>query len=426
MKTLFQTVLFGLFFSLKGLGQAPVVRLVNPSFEGIPAAGSLPPGWFNGGFSDESPSDVQPGSFGCSKKPIHGETYVGMATRDNNTWERMAQKLEQPLLKDTLYRFSVCLSSSQMYLSRSRLTQKEANYVAPVRLRVWGGNFDANEEVILAESPVIAHADWIRYEFEIKPYQFDVNQIVLEVHYEDPQKATNGNLLIDNCSAFVPASLPPERIRLTHSVRKSLDDIDLYNPSFEDYSLAANLPLGWETDDQLKTSYRIHPAGFFSTYSSRNTAGYSIVVEQPTKMKPYDKNRFASLVASSDGRSQRISQQLEGVMKKDSAYSFSIYLAHSKRFKIKSKSDDYTDYPNPLRLRIWGGKAGESRKELLAETALVVSQKWKKFEFVLKPSEQDYDRLTFEACHATDFGAPYNGNILLDNCSDIKKITSDK
>ena len=46
------------FFSLPG--DAQVIQLDNPSFEGIPGGGVSPPGWLDCGFPGETPPDTHP------------------------------------------------------------------------------------------------------------------------------------------------------------------------------------------------------------------------------------------------------------------------------------------------------------------------------------------------------------------------------
>lgn len=410
---------FVLLISPCGLCQTPAVNLFNPSFEGEPGASKLPAGWFDSGFQNETPSDVQPGFFGCHIKPLHGNTYVGLVTRDNNTWERIGQKLSKELLRDTLYRFSACLSGSATYFSISRRSGMEADYIVPVRLRIWGGNLELNKEVLLAESPIVRNRDWIRYEFDIKPEHFDVNQIVLEAYYQNPERPVNGNLLIDLCSAFVPANgqfagWKPDPVET--------GVIMLFNPSFEEVTGRYDLPNGWEGSNALKSRYYVHPAGKLGAFSSEPGKEHIIVTDDaPTSRDAADQDRFASLIASADGKTQSMAQQLEGVLKKDSVYSFSLFLAHSQRFAEKIEKDRLLDYKGALKLRIWSSDMENRKLELLAETPLIANKKWEKYNLTLKPEKQDCTRIMLEAGHKSDNGPYYNGNLLIDNCSAIVK-----
>ena len=98
-------LLFALLVPAQIAAQSAKISLLNPSFEGRPGASSVPKGWISGGFENESPPDIQPGQFDCALQPLHGNTYLGLVTRDNETWERIGQRLREPLRKDSLYDF---------------------------------------------------------------------------------------------------------------------------------------------------------------------------------------------------------------------------------------------------------------------------------------------------------------------------------
>jgi len=80
-----------------GIAQMDTINFYNPSFEGNPNEGGLfsrsllPKGWTDCGFRGETAPDVHPvsrGNFGVSQWPAHGDTYIGMVTRDNDHWKR--------------------------------------------------------------------------------------------------------------------------------------------------------------------------------------------------------------------------------------------------------------------------------------------------------------------------------------------------
>ncbi|HKK78343.1 MAG TPA: hypothetical protein VJ933_01890, partial [Phaeodactylibacter sp.] len=80
------------------------IRLQNPSFEDEPQHSLPPRGWEDRGFHGESPPDTHPsGDFGVTQKPYHGQSYLGMVVRDNDTWECVAQEIGQPMQKDSCY-----------------------------------------------------------------------------------------------------------------------------------------------------------------------------------------------------------------------------------------------------------------------------------------------------------------------------------
>ena len=187
-------------------GQKPVViKLDNPSFEDFPQAGHCPQGWSDCGFAGETPPDVQPsGSFSVNKPAAHGSTYLGMVVRDNNTWERVSQRLKSPLLKGVTYTFSIFLCRSELYMSVSHLTNRDANYITPATLRIWAGNDYCTEEELLAETAPIAVGTWQKFDFKFTPKTAH-SHIVFEAFYKVPTLFPyNGNILLDNASDIVP------------------------------------------------------------------------------------------------------------------------------------------------------------------------------------------------------------------------------
>jgi hypothetical protein len=415
-----------------------IVRLANPSFEESQIDEKSPKDWRDCGFETESPPDFQPGLFNCLVEALHGDTYLGMVTRADNTWERVCQKLPQALQRDTTYWFSLCLATSPTYVSSTRGSSKPVNFDAPVKLRIWGSNHATSKEVLLAESPAVSHRHWMRYTFELNCSNFDVDRIMLEAYYPDDQKPTLGNLLIDHCSDIFPASMHAEFKNAIRSAPIKFsgtpDSFLLINPSFEGKIMSHAFAWGWhDMSDDLYNAYRIHPAHgreagemVFPGPNALSGSIYHKKYDAPalSMPKPAHGKRYNSLVASSKNLKQAIGQTLHFPLKVGECYAFSLEMAKNKRFSaIKAwQTDERIDYKNPLRLRIWGGNAEKSRVEILAESALVTAADWKKFEFVLQPTQVDCSVMVLEAAYATAESKPYNGHLLIDNCSAIVRI----
>lgn len=179
--------------------------LKNPSFEdNLPRPAALPEGWTNRGPVLETPPDIQPGSFNCMRLAQDGDTYVGLVVRDNNTWESIGQRLNGLLRKDSTYSFSLYACRSAEYMSMSRLTEMLTQYTAPAVLQVWGYRAGASEGELLAETQIISHKQWERYNFSLTPKENDYDELVLAAYYKrGPAFAYNGNVLIDNCSPII-------------------------------------------------------------------------------------------------------------------------------------------------------------------------------------------------------------------------------
>jgi hypothetical protein len=184
------------------LGQE--ITTLNPSFEGIPQHSQVPRYWTNCGPPDESPPDTQPEkTFDVSLPAYHGNTYLGLVTRDNDTWEAVTAYLTAPLEVDACYGFSIAIACSPSYFSVSRATGQFVNYTAPTRLRIWGSNGNCQQEELLGESTVVMHKDWETQTFVIKPLNNSYTSIILEAYYIGKvRKPTNGHLLLDAASAF--------------------------------------------------------------------------------------------------------------------------------------------------------------------------------------------------------------------------------
>lgn len=196
------------------------ITLNNPSFEDFPRHSHTPRGWYDCGFNDESPPDIHPemsgGQFSVNQAAQHQKTYLGMVVRDNETWESVAQRLNVPLQQGQCYDFSIHVARSMFYKSLSRVTNEEANYATPCKLRIWAGNGYCDRAELLGETDKIINSRWLKKDFRFEP-KADYYYILLEVYFETPVLFPyNGNILIDNASDIVPVScgdeLPPAEI----------------------------------------------------------------------------------------------------------------------------------------------------------------------------------------------------------------------
>ena len=191
-------------------GVEPIV-LKNPSFEGIPSEGSLNgpmvPGWYDCGFPGETIPDVHPkdnSAFGVDTEPFDGNTYIGMVVRDNETWERISQRLSSPLIAGQCYEFSISLARSLTYESQSKTNTQIVNFATPAKLRIWGGNSICERGELLDESDLIINSRWLNNDFRFEPKR-NFQYVIFEAFYKTPSPFPyNGNILLDNASAIVP------------------------------------------------------------------------------------------------------------------------------------------------------------------------------------------------------------------------------
>lgn len=197
------------------------IFLQNGSFEDAPSCCKPPSGWIDCGFKGETPPDVQPALddsnrpfFNVTKTPHTGNTYLGMVVRENDTYERVSQRLLKPLKKDVCYTFSIFLCRSETYLSASNRNQpdKLKEFTQPIILRIWGGDAYCHQKQLLGESQLIYNTEWKKYEFEFES-KSDMNYFELEAFYKTPVLFPyNGNILLDNAShiTVIPCPNDPE------------------------------------------------------------------------------------------------------------------------------------------------------------------------------------------------------------------------
>jgi len=199
------------------------ISLQNPSFEDIPHRGSLtgPPirAWHDCGlsrFPSESPPDIHPvadNAWAVTMDAYDGNTYLGIVTRANDTYESLSQALPKPIQGGVCYSFKAFVARSQDYKSATSRTQQLGtneleNFVRPAVLLIWGGNYFCDKAELLGESPAISNENWKQYKFTFQP-QKTHKYITIEAFYKTPiLEAYNGHVLVDGLSDIVPIECP--------------------------------------------------------------------------------------------------------------------------------------------------------------------------------------------------------------------------
>ncbi|MCB0706044.1 MAG: OmpA family protein [Saprospiraceae bacterium] len=203
-------------FTVGGMAQGEAIELVNPSFEGIPNHSSSPRGWTDCGFPGETEPDVHSGDtlgqthFNVRHVAHDGNTYLGMVARDNDTWEKISQRLTVPLEADKCYDFSIYLARAEMYVSFSKTANQEVNYTTPIKLMIWGGASYCDKAELLAETNLVKNTRWLRFDLHFEPSQ-NHRYITLEAFYRTPSLFPyNGNILMDDMSPIIPVPCDEE------------------------------------------------------------------------------------------------------------------------------------------------------------------------------------------------------------------------
>lgn len=165
--------------------RAQWIELINPSFEGEPMDATVPQGWM--ACKEGTTPDILPGYWGVYTEPSDGETYVGLITRHNNTWEVIGQRLSAPLSEGACYEVSMDLAHSDTY----------SGYNGPIKLRIWISKTKCAKDQLIYESPVIEHLDWKTYRIKFTPEEDAYQYIMLEAFHSEEPVSYQGNILID-------------------------------------------------------------------------------------------------------------------------------------------------------------------------------------------------------------------------------------
>lgn len=95
------------------------------------------------------------------------------------------------------------LSRSESYVSVSRVTEEQANYVTPAKIRIYGGFDYCDKQYLLGETKLVINTRWIEYKMKLEPIA-NYTHIVVEAFYKTPTLFPyNGNILMDKASDFV-------------------------------------------------------------------------------------------------------------------------------------------------------------------------------------------------------------------------------
>ncbi len=167
------------------------ITVINPGLEDTPSDATVPQGW--SACEWMTTPDILPGYWGVYTEPYEGDTYAGIITRENSTFESFGQRLSAPLIADTCYQMSIQLAHSSVY----------AGYGKPIKLRVYISDKLCGETQVIYTSPLVDHKEWRPYKFSFTPSS-KAQYIMIEAYYKDGEFSHKGNVLLDAISAIIP------------------------------------------------------------------------------------------------------------------------------------------------------------------------------------------------------------------------------
>ncbi|MDX1410355.1 MAG: hypothetical protein R3330_19525 [Saprospiraceae bacterium] len=169
--------------------QLPASRMLNASFEGEPRDATVPRGWYI--CKEGTTPDILPGPWGVYLEPADGDTYVGLITRENGTWESIGQRLTETLNPDECYVLSLYLARSNTYMGFNN----------PIKLRIWGSDKKCERTQLLIETERIENTEWEYHNFQFTPAD-KINYLIIEAFHQDGFFSYRGNVMIDGVSAI--------------------------------------------------------------------------------------------------------------------------------------------------------------------------------------------------------------------------------
>ncbi len=180
--------------------------------------------------------------------------------------------------------------------------------------------------------------------------------------------------------------------------------ISFDNPSFEDMPQFGRPPMGWiSCGFESESPVDIQPGSWQVTQDAYHGATY------------------LGMVVRASGTWEGVSQKIRSPLQPGVLYALDAFLARSPVYLSPASNysaDDSINFDRPVILRLWGGTAPCTYRQLLAQTPPVDHSKWKTYRLTFIPCEK-WTHLTLTAFYDPRADNPYYGNILVDYLSDM-------
>lgn len=182
--------------------------------------------------------------------------------------------------------------------------------------------------------------------------------------------------------------------------------IYIKNPSFEGSAGPGQAPNHWSDCGYInETPPDIQPYGGFN-------------VTRPA----FDGKTYIGLVTRDNKTWESITQYLSSPMQQGKCYKVSLYACMSPLYVSPTKKNQNVpvNFNKGVVLRLWGSNGRCEKIEMLSSINQAVDHTdWRSYDFELKPMLGNYTHLVIEAYYKTPTLTYYNGNILVDNMSEM-------
>lgn len=159
----------------------------NPSFEDEPSDATVPMGWFP--CANGTTPDIGPGPWGIDLEAEEGETYVGLISRSDGSFEAIGQRFPDKLVKGTCYEFRLSAASCDTY----------SGFNERIKFRVWAGTRKCKRSQLLYESDLVDYTEWKEHRIKFTAEK-NLKYLIIEAYVDEGSSPKKGHILLDNIS----------------------------------------------------------------------------------------------------------------------------------------------------------------------------------------------------------------------------------
>jgi hypothetical protein len=157
----------------------------NPSFEDEPSDATVPMGWFP--CEIYTTPDIGPGPWGIDLEAEEGETYVGLITRSDGTFEAIGQRFPEVLEKGICYEFQLSAAACDTY----------SGFNERIKFRVWGSTKKLKRTQLLYESELIDNTEWEKHTVKFTANK-KLKYLIIEAYIDLEEGPKKGHVLLDD------------------------------------------------------------------------------------------------------------------------------------------------------------------------------------------------------------------------------------
>lgn len=168
-----------------GLNVNAQVIFNNPSFEDEPSDATVPMGWH--ACETGTTPDIGPGPWGIDLEAEEGETYVGLITRSDGSFEAIGQRFPVVLEKDLCYEFELSAAACDTY----------SGFNERIKFRVWAGTKKTKRSQLLYESEIVDNIEWEKHKVKFTAEKA-LKYLIIEAYIDYEDGPRKGHVLIDN------------------------------------------------------------------------------------------------------------------------------------------------------------------------------------------------------------------------------------